>query len=195
MIKGLISQGMHHGAADTNCNIFLGNDQNDMTIAPIAAPNNDTPSRWYPTQDCRRATGTLPYDTDAPRVAFLQLGVAQAHRSILEDNWMLHMSKEERMLMMTTSWDDKLRKDVINDTIHRRNPEMITTSEDKMKVWAYLMVQYNLQPELKKFGKHGETTVIKELTLLHIMYTWSPLDPTKLSREQKMKALSSLLFL
>jgi hypothetical protein len=37
--------------------------------------------------------------------------------------------------------------------------------------------------------------VVKELTQLHIMDTWIPIAADKLSREQRMRALSSLLFL
>ncbi len=36
---------------------------------------------------------------------------------------------------------------------------------------------------------------MKELTSLHVMDTWKPMDAAKLSREQRMRALSSLLFL
>ncbi len=36
---------------------------------------------------------------------------------------------------------------------------------------------------------------MKELTKLHIMDTWTPIAADKLSREQRMRALSSLLFL
>jgi hypothetical protein len=36
---------------------------------------------------------------------------------------------------------------------------------------------------------------VKELTQLHVMDTWTVMDPTKLTREERMQALSSLLFL
>jgi len=57
------------------------------------------------------------------------------------------------------------------------------------------MTQYNLKPGLRKFGAKGATAAVNELTQLHIMDTWTALDPSKLSREEKMKALSSLMFL
>ena len=71
----------------------------------------------------------------------------------------------------------------------------MTKSEDKFKVWAYTMTQYNLKPGLRKFGARGTTAAVDELTQLHIMDTWTAMDPSKISREDKMKALSSLLFL
>ncbi len=36
---------------------------------------------------------------------------------------------------------------------------------------------------------------VKELTQLHIMATWKPMPPSQLGREEKMRALSLLLFL
>jgi hypothetical protein len=39
------------------------------------------------------------------------------------------------------------------------------------------------------------TAAVKELTQLHIMDTWTLLEASKLSREQQMRALSSLMFL
>ena len=57
------------------------------------------------------------------------------------------------------------------------------------------MTQYNLKPGLRKFGKKGQAAAVKELTQLHIMDTWTPLQADKLSREQRMRALSSLLVL
>ena len=64
-----------------------------------------------------------------------------------------------------------------------------------MRVWGYLMTQYNLKPGLQKFRERGTTTAISELTQLHVMDTWSVMDPTKLTRDDRTKALSSLLFL
>ena len=64
-----------------------------------------------------------------------------------------------------------------------------------MKVWVYFMIQYNLEPGLRKIGRKGENATLKELTQLHIIDTWMPMEVSKLSQEQRMCALSSLLFL
>jgi hypothetical protein len=74
-------------------------------------------------------------------------------------------------------------------------PELMTESEDEMKVWGYLMTQYNLKPGLWKFGERGATALVDELTQLHIIDMWTAMDPSKLSRKDRMKALSSLMFL
>jgi hypothetical protein len=85
--------------------------------------------------------------------------------------------------------------DMIDNVVHEFDPELTTRSEDKIKVWGYLMTQYNLKPGLQKFGQRGADAAMKELTQLHIMNTWTAMDPTKLTRDERMQALSSLLFL
>ena len=72
---------------------------------------------------------------------------------------------------------------------------MCTTSEEELGVMAYLLTQYNLKLGLRKFGAKGENAALKEMTQLHIMDTWTPMEAEKLSREQRMRALSLLLFL
>ena len=72
---------------------------------------------------------------------------------------------------------------------------LVTESEDKLKMWAYVMTQYNLKPGLRKFGARGATAAVDELTQLHIMDTWTAMDPLKILREARMQALSSLQFL
>ncbi len=83
----------------------------------------------------------------------------------------------------------------VDDTVYQVDPEVHTTSEDEIAVWGYLMTQYNLKPGLRKFGEQGETAAISELTQLHVMDTWTVMDPTKPTREVRTQALSSLLFL
>ncbi len=82
-----------------------------------------------------------------------------------------------------------------NKALHRVDPVLVTKSKDEMKVWAYVMTQYNLKPGLRKFGERGLTAAIDKLTQLHIMDTWVAMDPSKLTREDWMKALSLLLLL
>jgi hypothetical protein len=64
-----------------------------------------------------------------------------------------------------------------------------------MKVWGYLMTQYNLNPGLRKFGDKGAKAAMDKLTQLHIMDTWTAMDPLKITQEDHMGALSLLLFL
>ena len=64
-----------------------------------------------------------------------------------------------------------------------------------MAVMKYLLTQYNLKAGLKHFGEKGIAAAKGELTQLRVMDTWVPEDPTMLSIAEKVKALSSLMFL
>ncbi len=59
----------------------------------------------------------------------------------------------------------------VNDIKHMTNTALLTESEDEIKVWGYIMMQYNLKPGLHKFGACGAAAAVKELTQLHIMDT------------------------
>ncbi len=63
---------------------------------------------------------------------FLQLGEAQAHRSVLEASRLAKMSKEEWLLATTAS--SILKCDMIDDVKHKIDPVLVTESEDEIKV-------------------------------------------------------------
>jgi hypothetical protein len=98
------------------------------------------------------------------------------------------MSKEEQR--HATTWSNishpKLQ---VDDTVDVMDPALIT------KGWGYVMTQYNLKPGLRKFGARGEKAAINKLTQLHVMDTWTSMDASRLSRDERLKALTSLLFL
>ncbi len=58
-----------------------------------------------------------------------------------------------------------------------------SSSEDEMKVGAFLMMQYNLKLGLQKFGAKGAKAEINKMMQIHIMDTWTAMDPSKLLRE------------
>jgi len=147
----------------------------DTTDTPDAIPTN----RRYPLRSCRSAVGHQPYDTYAPRMTFLQLGEVRAHRSVLDATQHMRMTREERL--HATTWSDM--EPPINDTEHAVDPELLTDSEDEIKVWGYLMTHYNLKPGLRKFGEKGAKAAMDELTQLHIMDTWTAMDPSKITQE------------
>ena len=64
-----------------------------------------------------------------------------------------------------------------------------------MAMMKYLLTQYNLKAGLKHFREKGIPADEGELTQLHVMDTWVPEDPSMLSRAEKVRALSSLVFL
>jgi hypothetical protein len=169
------------GEGQSQLQVPLSNDRDDTTIAPIVPVDTDAPEaplQCYPTQSCRSAIGNQPYDQFAPRVAFLQLGTARAHEGITEASRRVRVPGGERILG-TTSLSSV--EPLIDDTIHSMDDAMTTTSEDELKVWGYVMTQYNLKSGLRKFGNKGEMAAVNELTQLHVMDTWKPIYADKLS--------------
>jgi hypothetical protein len=83
----------------------------------------------------------------------------------------------------------------VDNIEHMTDTALLTESEDEIKVWGYIMTQYNLKSGLRKFGACGAAAAVKELTQLHIMDTWKPMHPSQLGQEEKMRALLLLLIL
>jgi hypothetical protein len=71
----------------------------------------------------------------------------------------------------------------------------IPVYHEEIKVLAVIMTQLSLREGLKQFGERGKQGALKEMKQLHDMHTFFPRDPKKLTREEKRKALSSLIFL
>jgi hypothetical protein len=94
---------------------------------------------------------------------FLQLGKVRAHRSVIDVARNVGNNKQEWIHATT------LLELTVDNAEQAVIPELLTDSEDEMKVWGYLMTQYNLKPGLRKFGKKGATAAVNKLTQLHIM--------------------------
>ncbi len=119
---------------------------------------------------------------------FLQLREMRAHRSALGaieelQNWISSKQIHAKIL-------SKVNVDTAENDIDK---ELTTGCKKEVAVWAYLMTQYNLKPGLRKFG--GVKAAVSELMQLHIMDTWSFMGPKQLMKEDKARALLSLLFL
>ena len=84
---------------------------------------------------------------------------------------------------------------MLNDVENDQDSELVTQSEDEISVMKYLLTQYNLKAGLRHFGEKGIAAAKGDLTQLHVMETWVPKDLTMLSRSEKVKDLSSLMFL
>ncbi len=86
--------------------------------------------------------------------------------------------------MHATTWSETAPP--VDDTEHTVDPELVTDLEDEMKVWGYLMTQYNFKPGLRKFGDKGAKATMDKLTQLHIMDTWTAMDPLKITQEDRI---------
>ncbi len=96
---------------------------------------------------------------------------------------------------MVTTTINALGMNMVDDATHINDPELVSSLEEEMMVWGYMMTQYNLKAGLWKFGDKAKMAVMEEMMQLHIMDMWKAMDPAKLSREEQMQALSLLLFL
>jgi hypothetical protein len=103
------------------------------------------------------------------------------------------MTKEERFMAITAI--NALATDMVDDATHVNNPELVSSLEEEMMLWGYMMMQYNLKAGLWKFGDKAKTVAMEEMMQLHIMDTWKAMDPAKLSWEEQVQVLSLLLFL
>jgi hypothetical protein len=163
--------------ANADLQVPLGDDRDNT--AAVAITHNNNEAQHYPLQACRGVVGNQPYNSYAPQTTFLQLGAVRAHRSVLKASQLARMTKEEQLLVTTASTS---LKEMVNDVMHDINRDLCTSSEDEMRIWAYLMVQYNLKLGLRKFGSRGEEAAVKELSQLPIMDMWTPMEASKLSR-------------
>ncbi len=55
--------------------------------------------------------------------------------------------------------------------------------------------QYLTKKGIKLFGERTEKTLLKKLKQIHDIDTYTRMDSSKLTKEQKRKALSTLFFL
>jgi len=94
------------------------------------------------------------------------------------------------------SYHSFLNEGVIN--MNARDAEDYKMSDDEVNhhIIGVVMAQHvSLKAGLKKFGVPGGKATNKELSQLYDMVTCIPMDPAKLSRADRLKALSSPMFL
>jgi hypothetical protein len=144
--------------------------------------NTKATNRRFLTQSCRGV------DRYSPQTTFLQLGGVQVHRSVLDERKHMGMTKEERL--HATTWAGTTMP-AVDDTKHIVDKDLVTESEDKLKVWGYFMTQYNLKPRLQKFGKRGAMAAVDNITQLHIMDAWTEMYPSKMKCKDSVQALLS----
>jgi hypothetical protein len=73
----------------------------------------------------------------------------------------------------------------------------LSTEEDCLEyiTGAIMMQQHFFQKGLKLFGEKGEVAVQKELTQMHDMKAYTPMDASTLSDAEKKDAINQLMFL
>ena len=95
--------------------------------------------------------------------------------------------KEELQLLPTTKCDMELQDELAQSNIDDHAVIYI--------VGVIMAQQYSLQKGLKRFGKEEKKAAMSELTQLHDVQTYYPVQAHELTWQQRIDALSSLTFL
>ncbi len=130
--------------------LTFGGDQDDMIVVPVVSADNK-PEQHCPTQLRKSVAGHHLYNTYAPRTAFLQLGTMHLHRSAIKASCLMKMTKAEQLLAMATS---DVTCDMIDNVMQKFDPKLTTQSEDKIKMWGYLMTQWSISKINVVFVNH-----------------------------------------
>ena len=80
-----------------------------------------------------------------------------------------------------------------NDSLSDAKP--IPEEDREEWVLGVALAQYSITAGLKKFKEKGEKGVTKELTQMHDMRVFTPVLKESLNKEERSKALASLMFL
>ena len=71
----------------------------------------------------------------------------------------------------------------------------MTEEEQIFRMLYVVMAQYAFKYGLNEFKERGEEKFTKELTQLHVLEKFVPVDATKLTKKQQAEAVVSLMFL
>ena len=71
---------------------------------------------------------------------------------------------------------------------------MTQTEVNSRLLGVAMLQQFSIKAGLKHFGKKGEEAVTSELTQMHDMQTYIPVDPETMTPQQKLEALNMLSF-
>ena len=73
--------------------------------------------------------------------------------------------------------------------------DSIVLKEGEEQIFAIIMMQVSLKQGIKLWGDRAKESAIGEMTQLHNISAFFPRDPKSLTREERIKALYSLIFL
>ena len=91
---------------------------------------------------------------------------------------------------------EDFRRGMSNLNIGEGDDAPIIIGEDESEMFGMIMMQVSLKQGYKLFGEERASEgALKEVKQLHDLNVFFPRDPKSLSREERIKALSSLLFL
>lgn len=88
---------------------------------------------------------------------------------------------------------DYLERQAPVDDVEIEDP--ITLLPGEAAIFGCIMLQLSLKQGLKRWGKKGADSALKEMTQMHDMNAFFTRDVKTLTREQRVRALSSIIFL
>ena len=97
-------------------------------------------------------------------------------------------------------WGKVSRNEYVEHTMHVnvQDPALFVYDEAESleeNMGVTMAQNFSIRAGLRKFGRNGEKVVSNELTQLHTIGTYYPVNPTTLTKQQKLDALNSLMFL
>eukprot|EP00804_Cyclotella_cryptica_P007868 CCRYP_001430-RB/>CCRYP_001430-RB protein AED:0.37 eAED:0.34 QI:0/0/0/1/0.25/0/5/0/757 len=151
----------------------------DLSVEKQLEHENEDKNRRYPRRvHCPKEAMVIDFDNktyhERDGNIHVNLAVAEVLR---EDLRRLHTTKCD------TELQDELAQSELDD-------------HAVMYIVGMIMAQqYSLRKGLKLFGKEGKKAAMSELTQLHEMDAYYPVHAHELTRQQRIEALSSLIFL
>ncbi len=105
---------------------------------------------------------------------------------------------QEGVVLFSNSQDlaSKYVDGIVHINVTTEGARKISKEDVNAHVLGVIMAQqFSLHSGLKKFGDKAKKSVTKELTQIHDMGTYTPIDPYKMTKDQKRLATRSLMLI
>ena len=90
---------------------------------------------------------------------------------------------------------DEMEKTLVDENVSCEVEEPIELQPGEELVFGAIMAQLSLKQGLKKWGQRGADSAMKEMRQMHDLQAFFPRDPKTMTKQQRIQALSSLIFL
>lgn len=186
----------NNNALNNNANIAMDDDGDEVPALMRPAEDSDDEDEDY-----------VPSDQEDEELVMEDVGdeeeepvTTRSGRRVIPNQRYQHF----QMLQARGKFDDA---DLIERAISKAEEEdgkigeidgePIKLEPGEARIFACIMAQVSLKAGLKKWGKAAEESVMKEMRQMqmHDLEAFFPRDPKTMTREQRVRALSSLIFL
>ena len=84
------------------------------------------------------------------------------------------------------------RKAMKKEISHTAEVDMSPIEVEDAEVFGVILAQLFIKQRMKDFGERADDSIMKEFGMLHDNNCWIPRDPSSLTREERVKALSTV---